>query len=115
MDMNEWAVYDYDPAEDILYVSYPRGLMLDNEAIIDSLCAYALEQVQAIGHPVYVLIDETGLRFDLRFVDYYQRTAAPTRPYVRAIVRYGQVDSWMNTMINLRAMEDQASPNIYPT
>jgi hypothetical protein len=115
MDMNEWAAYDYDPAENILAVRYPRGLLLDSEAMIESLCAYALQQVQAIGHPVYVLVDETGVRFDLRLVDHYNRAFAPCRPYVLATTRYGQVDSWMHTMISLRAQEEQAGTNIYPT
>ena len=73
MDISQIAVFDYDARRNILAVRYPHGLLLDNAAIIDQLCSYTLDVLTGIGRRVYVLVDDSGVHFDLRLLDYFNQ------------------------------------------
>ena len=113
MDIAELIIHRYDPEENILYVHHPHGLVLDNPAIIDQVCAYTRQSLEAIGRPCYTLVDDSGVQFDLRFLDYFSHAFAPCRPLILATVRYGHIHPWTRTMISLRAQEEQANTNVY--
>jgi hypothetical protein len=113
MDIAELVVHQYDPTENILYVHHPHGLVLDNQAIIDEVCTYTWRSLESIGRPCYTLVDDSGVQFDLRFLDYFSHAFARCRPLILATVRYGRIHPWTRAMISLRAQEEQANTNVY--
>ncbi|HUS14758.1 MAG TPA: hypothetical protein VM536_07035 [Chloroflexia bacterium] len=96
-------------------MDYPRGLTVETEAVIDTIVTLCRAKLQAIGRPVYALVDDTGFHFDLRLLDYYNQAFAACQPSILATVRYGELDPWTRTVIGLRALNERTRTNIYPT
>lgn len=115
MDISRIAVFDYDARKNILAVRYPQGLLLNNEAIIDELCRYTLAVLTGIGRRVYVLVDDTGVHFDLRMLDYFNQAFAPCLTRIIGTTRYGAVESSTRTLVGRRALQRHDTSNIYPT
>ena len=115
MDISQIAVFDYAARENILTVRYPQGIILDNEAIIDELCRYTLAVLTGIGRRVYVLVDDTGVHFDLRMQEHFNQAFAPCLARIIGTTRYGAVDSSMRTLVSRRALQRHDTSNIYPT
>jgi len=115
MDISQIAVFDYDARENILAVCYPHGLLLDNERIIDQLCGYTLDVLTGIGRRVYVLVDDTGVHFDLRLLDYFNQVFAPCLARISGTTRYGTMDPSTRTLVGRRALQRHDTSNIYPT
>jgi hypothetical protein len=105
----------YDPKENILSISYPTPITIDSKQVIDRLAVQALHQLRSIGRPVYALIDDSNVRFDLQLLEYYNQAFAPTEQYIRARTRYGHFDPWTKTAVSLRAFDQRSSLNAYPT
>src|SRR5947209_2262892 len=114
MDISRLVQFDYDSKENILNISYPQGLVLDNETAIDQLCSYTLGVLTGIGQPVYILVDDTGVQFDLRMEGYYNQAFAPCLRYIRATTRYGGMDPSLRTLVSRRALLRRDPSNIYP-
>ncbi len=115
MDISELVVFEYDSRENILAVCYPHGILLDHEAIIDELCRYTLDVLTGIGRRVYVLVDDTGVHFDLRMLDYFNQAFTPCLGRIIGTTRYGAVDSSTRTLVGRRALQRRDTSNIYPT
>jgi hypothetical protein len=105
----------YDAKENILSIRYPNPITIDNKGIIDRLATQALDKLRAIGRPVYALIDDSNVRFDLQLLEYYNQAFAPTEQYIRARTRYGHFDPWTKTAVSLRAFDQRSSLNAHPT
>ncbi len=115
MDISQIVIFDYNARENILAVRYPHGLVLDNEAIIDQLCGYTLNVLSGLGRRVYVLVDDTGVHFDLRLLDYFNQAFAPCLGRIIGTTRYGAVDSSTRVLVGRRALQRHDTSNIYPT
>ncbi len=115
MDISELVLFEYDSRENILTVLYPQGIMLDNEAIIDHLCRYTLEVLTGIGRRVYVLVDDTGVYFDMQMLEYFNQAFAPCLKRIIGTTRYGAVDSSTRALVGRRALQRRDTSNIYPT
>jgi hypothetical protein len=81
--------FDYDPERNILFTEDDFNIATEQE--VEEFIRQNLEQLRALGHPVYMISKIDGLHIGARISEYYgQRSREVFKGHILGFARFGE-------------------------